>query len=298
MKNIVYKLKYLVIAVLALSVSSCDALLDDEVKDFGSGPNFVGFSSSAVTLSAPANGDEYERTITVSIIGPTVENMTEPVTVNIGVDPSSTAVEGVHYRLETTSVTLTPENDYRATIPVTIITEDIFPPLDTNPVLVLNITETSNSGANLVINDKTESVNVTLSYLCSSELEVPFTWTASGPQLSRTLSGSDALVRVEGSDTRYKFESGFFDFGYYCLRYNGGEDPGCGDGAAGSLELDDTCGKLSYAGTDQYGDSWVISDVVVNGPDLTFTWLSDWGESSRVTLTRTDGEDWPANLRS
>lgn len=298
MKNIVYKLKYLVIAILALSVSSCDAILDQDVTNYGTGPNFVGFSSSAVTLSAPANGDEYERTVTVSIIGPTVENMTESVTVNIAVDPSSTAVEGEHYRLGATSVTLTPDNDYRATIPVTIITEDIFPPLDTNPVLSLIVTDVSDTTTNLVINDKTESVDVTLSYLCSSELNVPFTWEASGAQLSRTLSGSDALVRVEGSDTRYKFESGFFDFGYYCLNYNGGANPGCGDGAAGTLQLDDTCGRLSYTGTDQYGDSWTISDVVVNGPQLTFTWLSDWGETSRVTLTRTDGEDWPANLRS
>ncbi|MFO7720904.1 MAG: hypothetical protein R6W85_10750 [Gillisia sp.] len=138
--------------------------------------------------------------------------------------------------------------------------------------------------------------------VCPSELEVAFTWVAKGFFLQGTSygdlgspTGSDKLVRTTG--TTYKYESGFFDFGYYCVFWNE-VSPGCGDGASGSLQLADVCGKLTYIGADQFGDAWEIRDVSVNGSNLTFTWESAYGEGSTVTLTRTDGEDWPDNLFS
>lgn len=138
--------------------------------------------------------------------------------------------------------------------------------------------------------------------VCPSELEAEFTWVATdfffqGSSLGNlgSPSGSDKLVATTG--TTYTYDSGFFDFGYYCVVY-GGADPGCGDGAAGSLELADVCGKLTYIGADQFGDPWEISNVLVDGSNLTFTWESAYGERSTVTLTRTDGEDWPDNLFS
>ncbi len=138
--------------------------------------------------------------------------------------------------------------------------------------------------------------------VCPSELDVPFTWVATdfffqGSSLGNlgSPSGSDSLVRETG--TTYSYESGLYDFGYYCVVYNGA-DADCGDGAAGSLQLADVCGNLSYIGADQFGDSWEISNVSVDGTQLTFTWESAYGERSTVTLTRTDGEDWPDNLFS
>ena len=139
--------------------------------------------------------------------------------------------------------------------------------------------------------------------VCPSELNVPFTWVATdfffqgspvgvGPQ-----SGSDKLVRAANSNTSYTFESGFFDFGYYCVVYSAA-NPGCGDGAAGSLKLSDVCGKLTYTGADQFGDAWEITNVMVDGNKLTFTWESAYGERSTVTLTRTDGMEWPDTLFS
>lgn len=134
--------------------------------------------------------------------------------------------------------------------------------------------------------------------VCPSELDVAFTWVAKdfffqgAPQGNQGFpSGSDKLVRTTG--TTYKYESGFFDFGYYCAIYGD-----CGGGAAGSLQLADVCGKLTYTGADQFGDAWEISGVSVDGSNLTFTWESAYGERSTVTLTRTDGEDWPDNLFS
>ncbi|WGK63605.1 hypothetical protein [Croceiramulus getboli] len=144
----------------------------------------------------------------------------------------------------------------------------------------------------------------TPSIICPSDLNVEFDWVATdfffqGASLGDlgSPSGTDSLVRQENSATTYTYASGFFDFGYYCVVYNGA-DPGCGDGAAGTLFLSDVCGDLTYGGTDQFGDAWEISDVSVSGSDLTFTWLSAYGEQSTVTLTRTDGEDWSALIGS
>lgn len=138
--------------------------------------------------------------------------------------------------------------------------------------------------------------------VCPSNLDVPFTWVATdfffqGGSLGDfdSPSGTDTLVKT--SSTSYTYGSGFFDFGYYCIVYNG-LDPDCGSGAAGSLELSDVCGKLTYSGADQYGDPWTISNVSVDGSDLTFTWESAYGERSTVTLTRTDGDAWPDTLFS
>ncbi len=108
--------------------------------------------------------------------------------------------------------------------------------------------------------------------VCPSELNVAFDWVATdfffqgAPVGVGPLTGSDKLVRAGTSTTAYVYESGYFDFGYYCAVYNGA-DPGCGDGAAGSLRLSDVCGKLTYTGADQFGDAWEISNVSVDGDE-------------------------------
>lgn len=137
---------------------------------------------------------------------------------------------------------------------------------------------------------------------CPSELDVEFNWVATdfffqGTPLGNlgSPSGTDSFVRT--SPTSYTYASGLFDFGYYCVVYDG-EAPGCGSGASGTLRLTDTCGKLAYIGTDQFGDPWVITNLSVSGSTMTFTWESAYGERSTVALTRTDGEDWPDGLFS
>lgn len=139
---------------------------------------------------------------------------------------------------------------------------------------------------------------------CPSDLEAEFTWVASDFVLQGSSlgdydfpSGTGSLVPTSAGATTYVYESGYFDFGYYCVVYND-EEPDCADGAAGSLNLSDICGILSYTGTDQYGDAWEIFDVEVDGAELTFSWTSAYGEGSTVTLTRTDGMEWPENLRT
>jgi len=172
MKKVIFNIKYIAIALLAVGISSCDALLDDSITDYGKGPNLVGFANGTVTLKAEANGQEVASEIPLSIIGPTVSSLKGgEVTVAVSVDPSSTAMEGVNYRLDSNTVTLTPDggDKYVGALPITIITEGVDTPVDMAPVLNLLIDEVS-SANELVINDKTKKIAATIAYTCPFDI--------------------------------------------------------------------------------------------------------------------------------
>ena len=166
--NINYKL--ILIAVLgSFMFSSC--LVEDDALDFGTGTNLVGFSRATYALNVEADGEAKSTGIPVSIIGPSVAEINGDVTVSFSVDPSSTAVEGVHYTLDSNTFTLSPQDGgdrFSGMLPITIITDGITPPLDVAPILNLSITEIS--GENVVINDKTQDVSVTIGYACPYDI--------------------------------------------------------------------------------------------------------------------------------
>ncbi|TPN81323.1 hypothetical protein [Aquimarina algicola] len=60
-----------------------------------------------------------------------------------------------------------------------------------------------------------------------------------------------------------------------------------------NIFLRDNCGTFSYIGEDSNEDGYNISPLTVNGNELTYTWENDEDQSGTVTLTRTDGMDWP-----
>lgn len=177
-----YKLKIIALALLTLSFSSCDALLDDEVTDFGTGTNLVGFASNSTTLSIVATGEDVSTGIPVSIIGPSVANLKNDIIVTVSIDEDANretikdttkviAKEGVNYRLDSNTFTLSPDGTsdrFEGMLPVTIITDGIQPPLDKSPVLNLKITQISSN--DLVINDKTTNVSVIISYSCPFDI--------------------------------------------------------------------------------------------------------------------------------
>lgn len=68
---------------------------------------------------------------------------------------------------------------------------------------------------------------------------------------------------------------------------------GAGNIATG-VSFADTCGTLAYSGTDQYGEVFTISNLVISGPSMSFHWENDYGEFGDTTLTRPDGSNWPA----
>ncbi|MEZ4933457.1 MAG: hypothetical protein R2788_15220 [Saprospiraceae bacterium] len=61
----------------------------------------------------------------------------------------------------------------------------------------------------------------------------------------------------------------------------------------GTLQMTDVCNRIQITGTDSFGDSWEFEISEVNGADWNFTYSNTYGEFGVVTLTRTDGSDWP-----
>jgi hypothetical protein len=172
MKNKIFNYRIIFIAVVSCFMFSSCVVEDDQI-DFGTGTNFVGFSGSTYALNVEADGTAKSTGIPVSIIGPSVANVNNDITVTFQVDPSSTAVEGVNYTLESNTFTLSPQeavDSFTGMLPITIITDGITPPLDVAPILNLSILEFSGDN-NLVINDKTSTVTVTIGYACPFDVK-------------------------------------------------------------------------------------------------------------------------------
>ncbi len=73
----------------------------------------------------------------------------------------------------------------------------------------------------------------------------------------------------------------------------GGWEALYGPPGASGVTLTDICNTLSFGGSDDYGDTYTISNVTVSGSNLSFNWTNTYGEYGSTTLTRSDGTDWP-----
>lgn len=62
----------------------------------------------------------------------------------------------------------------------------------------------------------------------------------------------------------------------------------------GTLQFTDVCNEITIIGADNYGDSWMFTEVSASGANLTLTWLNTYDETGVTTLTRTDGTQWPS----
>ncbi|MDF1571342.1 MAG: hypothetical protein P1P82_06970 [Bacteroidales bacterium] len=127
------KLKYLFMVIITLvMVTSC--FEDDTTLDLNDdGLNVVTFERIASSLTAEANGEEYDFDVKVRISGPTVMDLTNDVTVTFTATDASTAVDGEHYRINNPTVTLTADNNYLGLLSITLITEGNSPPMDGTP---------------------------------------------------------------------------------------------------------------------------------------------------------------------
>ena len=174
------KLLYILFIALGVTiVTSCDESGDGLIEQIENGDNLISFFDDNIAYGAVANGDEHQIEFEVFIQGPTTKDASGDVTVTIGVDESSTAVEGTHYRLDQKTFVLKESDDYRGIMSVTMLTEGIATPLDVSPELVLKME--SATGADKVIATGKKQ-QITLDYACPSFLagnySVTVTWSA------------------------------------------------------------------------------------------------------------------------
>jgi len=167
MKKITY------ILLLVIGVTFLNSCKEDErdVDLIESSKNLAAFDdvNSSPSLTRVADGSEYTAQVYVKLTGPSTRDITSDITVTIGVDEEkSTAVEGTHFRLDNSTVTLAANNNHLAIYEFTMITAGIETPLPESPVVALKITEASGDG-NVIGFGKV--FPVTLNYACPSYLE-------------------------------------------------------------------------------------------------------------------------------
>ena len=127
-------LKYILFFVLSLGLLHSCLVDDTTTYDLnGQGPSLVTFDGTGlVNLTVLANGDEYERTIKILLVGPTKFDVKGDLTVTVEATNESTAVEGVHYTLEKTVVLKESEN-YLGYLNIKLKTEGNKPPMEGTP---------------------------------------------------------------------------------------------------------------------------------------------------------------------
>jgi hypothetical protein len=157
---------YILSIGLALILPSCidDKTIVDEIK---ATPNLIGFSARTTSFAGIADGTEYGNVLPVEIFGPTTETLSGSYTATVTVDPSSTAIEGTHFRLESNTIQVSSDGNFANVFPVVMLTDGIETPLAVNPKVVLKLTTASGSG-NITASGAT--LTITLLYLCPSFL--------------------------------------------------------------------------------------------------------------------------------
>lgn len=144
-------LKYVLILILVTGTfHSC--LVDDQTKyDLNdTGLNLVTFERLTSNLSMTATGEELTFKVKMKLVGPTMKDIKNNISVTVTSDPTSTAVDGDHYRIENLPLILTPEDNFLGELEITLISEGNAAPMDGTPefdeyeapVLILEVTAT------------------------------------------------------------------------------------------------------------------------------------------------------------
>jgi hypothetical protein len=191
----------------------------------------------------------------------------EEITLSIGVDPSSTAVQGVHYRLERTDITIEPHASF-VDFPIEILTENLA--TDETPDLVLNIIE----AGNVKVSTNYGSVTLQIRLACASDLAGTYRTVNVGT--GGTLNYQVTITEIEPLTYRISDITG----GLYSLGYGAEDNPAV---------FTDLCGELSIFdqpdlvfGNDKFnGTGRVNADGT-----MVISWRNENEESGVTTLTR------------
>lgn len=161
------KFRYLILILFSAAITSCSDEAVNMAEEIAATSNVIGFVDKNETVSAIADGEEHEFFFPVQVFGPSSDELTGTYTANVSVDPSSTAIEGVHFRLEEEVISASEEGDFLSLFKVVMLTEGIETPLAENPVLVLNVSNAEGPG-NVIASGA--QLRLTFFYLCPSYL--------------------------------------------------------------------------------------------------------------------------------
>lgn len=249
-----------------------------------SGDSFLHFNKGTKSTVAITLGTGNQ---TVDINYGTISAVSSSTTVKLVVDTEhSTAVEGVDFTIMNNPDELASgENSGVFTVRLLENGATLAP-----KSIVFRLTSPSVTNAMF-----DQIYTLTYSLACPSNLQGNYTYTTvnygvpgSGTQTTPLTGTGSLTVSAQGG---YNISDAAF--GVYIAMWGSPYNV-----AVTGVRLVDSCGKLSFDGANADGDTWTISNVVVNGSNLTFDWITSYssGEYGTTTLTRTDGTNWPSNL--
>jgi hypothetical protein len=230
--------KFIYLLVLGLSISlfnSC--LVDDEtsIDANGDGPCLVTFELAKTTVTAVADGNEYEFTLKLKVVGPGIRDLNSDVVATIAANTDlSTAIAGTHFNIPVATVNLTSDNNYLGFFTFKMLTNGIYAPLDESPLLYLNVTSVTGDSK---IENTGKPIEITLNYACFSNLEGDYSCHA---VITRSISG--AVTTYDW--TEFITETGTGQYRTYIVTYDGYVNP-YGAGQTPGYTFYDVCNVIT-----------------------------------------------------
>jgi len=248
------KIKYIFILFLIVGAFSCEKqdTLIDQIKQ---GSNLVEFENASAIFTQVSSTGDFEVKAFVKLTGPSLADVSGDITVNIGVDTSSTAVEGKHYAFTSKTLVLKKSQNYLGTFTFTMKTADIASPSTSHLVLKIS----SVSGADNVV-ASTKLNDISLIYVCNYHLGGTYTV---------------HTVRSDGNVYDWTEEIRELGIGKYRTQHVGRWDPPLNNGAG--MLFYNTCDKINVPAqnlADMYSNQNYGSgtyDVETGIIDITYT---------------------------
>ena len=273
---------FLAVAVASMTTTACfddpgtDTLFNGNVVEFNAGNLPNGLTSSFVRLSSTQTDVVQVQVNRVS------STSTEPITVNIEADPTSTAVAGVHYSFPSKTIVIN-KGEFVVNFPVTVLTGNIAP--SETPNLVLKITSATGANVSTNYNDLTVRIRV----ICSSTLAAKYSvfWEklqlgngSGGPGQTATnfvIASAKEVVFTASGTGSYTVDD--ISFGMYPGLYSDSKPAG---------RINDACSKLTgpSSNADRYNDPFTINGVVNPNGTVKITWSNTYGDGGTVILTK------------
>lgn len=269
MKNILYS----VLAIALLATYSCSE--NEQPLFTGEFLQMVASTPTEFSYPRTTDGMGVPSGFQVSLAGALRSNATN---YSFEIDPASTAVDGLHYTLDSNSGSV-PANATIGELPITILDDNIQP--GERLTIVVNLTS-----ADVTLASNFKRGEHIVQVTCDADLSTEFTFVNDDLWMGGPFTGEGTLSLFNEMPGQYKFDD--FSFGSWAGVYN--IDP-----PTGSVLFRENCGGVSIDGIDNYGEVWTLTDVFSSGgPEFSFRWENTYGEFGTVTLTKKDGTDWPA----
>lgn len=205
-----------------------------------------------------------QTSVRINLVG---AHINEPVEVTIGVDPSSTAVRNVHFRLLVSQVTIAPNTSF-VEVPIEILTGNLGS--EEEPNLVLAILDAGNTK----ISANYHKVTVEIRLSCPSDLAGRYSTVTSGP--GGTTNYEVTITEIEPFTYRISDITG----GVYSQVFGGNDNPAIFTELCGEITITDQP-DVVFGGGAFNGTGRVNADGT-----LRITWSNDAEDSGVTTLTR------------